>query len=103
MSMLPTLFSVHHLDNQQLNDSIWLNWSGRGSEKLIDFFFFFNHVLSDRVALSELQRRAHRPHWQPSMPKQIQPWTQRPQGHVTPQAEARQSPGVQAPGSIHRE
>ncbi|MEQ2305022.1 hypothetical protein AMECASPLE_033235, partial [Ameca splendens] len=34
-------------------------------------------------------------------PEQIQPWTQRPEtpGHIIPQAEARQSPGVQAPAS----
>ncbi|MEQ2256888.1 hypothetical protein ILYODFUR_028742, partial [Ilyodon furcidens] len=39
------------------------------------------------------------------MPEQIQPWTQRPEtpGHITPQVEARHSPGVQDPASSHRE
>ncbi|MEQ2281522.1 hypothetical protein AMECASPLE_031321 [Ameca splendens] len=43
------------------------------------------------------------PH-QPSTPEQIQPWTQRPEtlGHITHQAEARQSPGVQALASSHQ-
>ncbi|MED6264803.1 hypothetical protein CHARACLAT_018865 [Characodon lateralis] len=48
---------------------------------------------------TELQQRSHKPHRQPST------WTQRPEtpGHITPQEEARQSPGVRAPASSHRE
>ncbi|MEQ2225170.1 hypothetical protein ILYODFUR_014866 [Ilyodon furcidens] len=51
----------------------------------------------------EVQRRAHRPRRQRSTPEQVQPWIQTPEtpGNITPQAEARQSPGAQAQASSY--